>query len=726
MSRPAAGAPTTARRFARAAAVGGVVALAGFLWLASAGTGDLGRASGISGLYELQARSLLQGRWDVPAEAAWIEGIRIDGRTYLYYGPWPALLRLPVVALTDRLDGHLTQASCALAFSLLLAAAAHLAWQARAVVRPGAPWGRREGPVVAATVAAAGLATPAVFAASVPIVYHEAELWGAAWALAAADATVAFARRPSPVRLAWAAAAAAAALFSRSAVGYGSLVALGLLAAAFAGRGLVALVTRSPRPRPPVWRWAVALGLVALLPVVAYAALNTLKFRSKFGLPLDRQVWTEVSPSRRAALAANDWSLFGPKFVPTTLAHYLRPDALAVFGLYPFVDFGRRTSPVIGDVVFDTIDVAASLPTTMPLWLPLAVLGGAAVCWPARWAPRDPRRRDLWVWRPVLAGGVVGVGPTLAIAFIAHRYLIDFVPLVLPVGLLGLELLRRWAAAGGRARRRVAAGALATAGIVGAWVNLGLGVVYQRVDFPLQPADRLRLVETQARLGRLPVLGGPAVDRGWVPPAEAAPHRLFTVGRCAALAVRGRTAWYTLTRSRAAGETRLTVELPRALRPGRRVPVLTTRSGGGPDVVVAWRARRGGGVQTEARVGTAPWIPGGVLDLGPGRHTVVVGADTLTGQLIVEVDGWATVQADRWVPLPERRLPGRAPGIGGVAARFPGRVTEDRAEPGRRTCARLTGIDTARAPAAAQPARRPSRDGQAGASGAGGSRPSRR
>lgn len=701
----------TARRFARAGALGAAVATAVFLWLAAAGTGDLGRASGISGLYELQARSLLEGRWDVPARAAWIEGIRIDGRTYLYYGPWPAILRLPAVVLSDRVDGHLTQASTALAFVVLLAAAGRLVWQARTVLRPAAPWTRGEAVGSAVAVAAAGLGTPAVFAASVPIVYHEAELWGAAWALVAYDATVALARRPHPARVAWAGLAAALALFTRASVGMGPIVALGLVGLWFGVRAVgdhrrrrrarrTGLPRTEPGPSPGRW-WvrAVAVGAVALLPLVGYAALNTLKFRSKFGLPLDRQRWTEVSPSRRAALAANDWRLFGVKFAPTTVLHYLRPDALSVMALYPFVDFPRRPPPVIGDVVFDTLDVAASLPTTMPLWFPLGAVGGVAIFLPARRRRRRARglvgavgQLGLAPFRPPLLGALVGVGPTVTIAFIAHRYLIDFVPLFLVAGAVGFQLLWRWAEATGRGARRVAAAVFALAVLAGAWVNVGLGVVYQRVDFPLQPADRLRLVETQARVGRLPALPDPPVGSGWVPPADAAPHRLQVVGACDALLVRGRGAWYTITRSRRTGETRLLVDVAGPLPPGRRLPLLVARPAVGAEpVTVAWRARRAGDVLTEVRVGDDPWIPGGAVRLRPGRHRVVVGLDSLTAQIVVEVDGWTVVQADRWVPLPAERRPGRAGGVPGVEPRFPGRVLQDRSEPGRAACRGVVG-----------------------------------
>ena len=67
-----------------------------------------------------------------------IEGFVIGGRTYIYFGPMPAILRLPVLIFTHDLDGRLTQLSMLLALMVLMWAAARLHWRLRGLVRPGA------------------------------------------------------------------------------------------------------------------------------------------------------------------------------------------------------------------------------------------------------------------------------------------------------------------------------------------------------------------------------------------------------------------------------------------------------------------------------------------------------------------------------------------------------------------------------------------------------------
>ena len=42
----------------------------------------------------------------MPESVLGIEGYEHDGNSYMYFGPAPALLRLPAAAVTDSLDGR--------------------------------------------------------------------------------------------------------------------------------------------------------------------------------------------------------------------------------------------------------------------------------------------------------------------------------------------------------------------------------------------------------------------------------------------------------------------------------------------------------------------------------------------------------------------------------------------------------------------------------------------
>ncbi|MHB1786812.1 MAG: hypothetical protein ACYCS7_11830, partial [Acidimicrobiales bacterium] len=215
--------------FNRACLVGGAVALLAFAWMVTGGTFDFFDKYQFSNFYDVQARALLHGHWDMPANVLSIEGIRIGGRTYMYYGPVPALLRIPVLVFTHSLDGRLTSVSLLVAFALALFFVSRLSWKVRRLVRGDEPVGRWEAAGAGVFVAVVGLGTVLFYLASRVVVYHEAELWGAALALGAFDAIVDFLMAGGRGALTGAAVLATLAMLTRGSVGAGPVVALGLV-----------------------------------------------------------------------------------------------------------------------------------------------------------------------------------------------------------------------------------------------------------------------------------------------------------------------------------------------------------------------------------------------------------------------------------------------------------------------------------------------------------------
>ena len=143
-------------------------------------------------------------------------------------------------------------------------------------------------------------------------------------------------------------------------------------------------------------RLVVPLAAACLLPLVCFAAVNQAKFDTTFSVPFERQLLlTEIDANRRAALEANDGKLINVALMPTALLHYTRPDLLGVRSRWPFLHFSSRRPVLIGDVVFDTIDVTSGLPTTMPAFVVLAA-GGAL----ATFRRRRPDRTSRWARTP--------------------------------------------------------------------------------------------------------------------------------------------------------------------------------------------------------------------------------------------------------------------------------------------------------------------------------------
>src|SRR5262245_64774936 len=86
-------------------------AIAYFLVLLDFGT-DLTRTAVRTGFasnfFDLQANAFLDGRLWVPDGSLSIEGFVVGGHTYMYFPPFPAIARIPVMLVTHEFDGRLS------------------------------------------------------------------------------------------------------------------------------------------------------------------------------------------------------------------------------------------------------------------------------------------------------------------------------------------------------------------------------------------------------------------------------------------------------------------------------------------------------------------------------------------------------------------------------------------------------------------------------------------
>ena len=339
-----------------------------------------------------------------------------------------------------------------LALAVLLVAAGDLYERVRRFVRPDAAVGGVELALAFLVALALGAGSVALYLAATPAVYEETELWGAALALAAVGAIVAILECPTVARVLWAGLLATLAVNTRASVGLGPIVALGTLAVAsgaglLASRARVAALVAGFGPPGPARRGVlIALVVATLVPIATSAAVNQAKFDRPFGLPMDKQVATRLDANRRAALAANDGTIFGPQFIPTTLLAVTRPDAVGGLRAFPFVGLPAGLPHIVGDVRFDTLQRSLSAPTSMPLLCLLTLLALAGLV-------RRARLRPLLAVLVATATGYVGA---LTIAYVTTRYLTDLIPFLTLGALVGLQLLLAggaWAGAAGRRER---------------------------------------------------------------------------------------------------------------------------------------------------------------------------------------------------------------------------------------------------------------------------------
>src|SRR5262249_17343291 len=91
-------------------------------WLVTHGTFRWGASEELGSAYDSLARSLRHGAAEVRPEDISYEAWHVGGRTYMYFGPFPALLRVLPDVLAPSKYGVWSRASCFLAVIMCLAA----------------------------------------------------------------------------------------------------------------------------------------------------------------------------------------------------------------------------------------------------------------------------------------------------------------------------------------------------------------------------------------------------------------------------------------------------------------------------------------------------------------------------------------------------------------------------------------------------------------------------
>jgi hypothetical protein len=673
--------PDDRRRLRWAWTAGALPTLVIYLWVLMAGRWNPFQHQVFDDFFDLQARAMFHGRLDVPADRVGFEGFVTGDKTYIYFGLVPSLLRMPILALTDNLDGQLTTLSMLVASIVLAVATFRLACVVRAMVRGVVPVGRIE-QWATAGLAVAVLMAPPFFLTSAAIVYHEATLWGLALSIAGFDAVLRWQRDPTGRRLAVASLLITAAILSRLSIALGPLIALALsgtlqlwrrwqqTGAEGAGAAADAPVDRLRRLLPTVGR----LTLAGLVPVVLSVTVNQVKFGQLFGVPPERQAHGGGMGAGRQAVLEEHSLYVSPEYLPTNLWQYFGPNGFELRRDFPWIDFPRNGPTLLDqDVVYDALDWTSSLPATAPVLCLLAVAGVV-------WSVRSRRQRDAPdAISPLLIGALIGSSTVMVFAYIANRYLNDVYPLVLVPGLVGFHVVAqampRWRPPVRRAALVGSAGLVAVAVVV----NLALALEYQRERGPAVPDDwRAEWVGW-----RVDSPGAPQpiqIDRDDRLPA-ASDGALLVVGDCDGLYVGVRDDWLAVERGPGVGVHDLRVDLDRAPM-GDRVPVLTF--GRGDDATVVALVRLSDDTARVDVLGPGadrPWLEGLPRDL-EGELTLrvtddrrqpannVYRHDGLVLNLVYQPVGDGATEV----------MLGEAPDRPGVAGSYPGgveRITPD-------------------------------------------------
>ena len=382
------------------------IALAG-LWWVTAGNFHLIKVWNFGNVYEAQTISLLSGRADIPCNLATGEAFVRDGKCYIYFGPVPGLLRLPVLWLKPQWTGQLGNAMVWVAHLLFLAAISLI------LVEAGYPLGTWTSTFYL-VLTAFGSTIPNLW--GWPTTWVEAISWAVALAACSLYCLLKWDRTRKGAWLIAACLLAILAFFTRVSTGAGPMLAVSA-AALLAWRG-----------RPSRRGAAAAVVFLLGLSAVAYLALNKARMGSYVN-PVPIQLHVQYDEERMARLGG---TLFHPEKGLPILITYL-VEAPQFRRGFPWLEY--RPSDPFDLTGMDFVDLHAGVLLTMPALVWLAWAG---------WR-RSPGKPVWWLLLPPL----VGIALLVTVAAIAERYVHEFLLLLAPAGAFGLHWslatpVRRW------------------------------------------------------------------------------------------------------------------------------------------------------------------------------------------------------------------------------------------------------------------------------------------
>jgi hypothetical protein len=431
MTEPTSSHPDHSARIRLVATIVGLVVggLGYFLTLLNYTT-DIGRTAlgggYFSNFFDDQMRAILDGHLDMDPASLAIEGFVHDGKTFTYFPPFPALLRLPVLLTTREFDYQLTALSMAIAWVVLAVMTVKLIWLLLDhVVGGGLTW--RSGVLAGTFIAGATGGTFLTYDASLPWVYHEVYTWAVAAAVGGIYWMVRTCLAPSTHTVFWLGVFALITVGCRTTEGWAICI----------GAILLGLLMRwrpfSPEHRALWWR----ILLAGVGPLCASIALNLYKFDAIYMFPLKDQVWTQVNQHRQDALAANGGTLSGPQFFTTSFMAYLRPDGIRFTDYFPWITLPAQPAKSYSGAFVDQSYRTGSVTGFMWIFMLLLLLAVIVAFVPGRNATVARLRIPL-------VAGILCTGGVMTYGYYSTRYASDFVPAMVLGGAIGTSLLAKW------------------------------------------------------------------------------------------------------------------------------------------------------------------------------------------------------------------------------------------------------------------------------------------
>jgi hypothetical protein len=365
--------------------------------------------------FDWQAVSILEGRLDVPEPALSGEAFIVGGHYYGYFGPAPALMRIPLVivgaplAVWSRMFLLIDYVAALVAVYALLLLAVR---QINPTVATPRKWS------VTLFVASVGLGSTLFFLGARAYIYHEAILCGVAFALWSSYCSLRWLAAPASRWWTGALGCGILSVHARPPVGLFALSLVGMVA--LIGVVRAAWISRTDFNRSvPERLWAsgrpLAIAVLAALGILSFNGLSYLKFGSFDGAPLRYHV--QYNPTRLAHIKGRNFHSGNLRY---NFDGYLWRATVNTRRQFPYL-YERGINPgLYPRASIDVAEPVLSLPYAMPALFLLGTAGGLIAFW------RVPGSR-LPLFATACATMPMAGALFTAIA-LSHRYTADFCP----------------------------------------------------------------------------------------------------------------------------------------------------------------------------------------------------------------------------------------------------------------------------------------------------------
>jgi len=388
-----------------------ILVASALIWtVATSGGGHVFVKEVLGDAFDSQAEHFLHGNVDVDGEAIRWEAMVVNGKARMYFGPFPALLRIPLNLIYPAGRGAWSRISGFLAGEIALFAFAGLVSSA---LRASSLSARSRNWLGSACLAGFVLGTPLLLLLGNLSIYNEAIIWALAWSLAALFFAWRCRRtkvRPLTVSLTGFSVCSAAALLSR--VTFGAPL---VLIAAFLALRLMREKRLSLLP-------ALLLPLAAGLAV--HLSLSYARFGNFTGISFDYY----INPVHREF--AHKYGMFSLQRIPYGLADYFGIRFPPLQSQAPFLRADRHFFPYPQLYSLPFSETYLPVPLAASWLLAGAILG--AICLFRK------NCADLFEREAAAAFGLQSIG-ILSYYILSQRYSADLYPLLIVCFVIFLE-----------------------------------------------------------------------------------------------------------------------------------------------------------------------------------------------------------------------------------------------------------------------------------------------